>query len=227
MIKGDLRKKQILETAEALFTERGYEQTGVQDILDRLHLSKGSFYHHFVSKELVLQTILEGRAEKAAEALRSEAGEDGLERMNRLLSGMIPFRGEGLSFLKMLMPVFLLPEGKSVLSGYQEALKKAWLPMTEDALARMIGQGTAYTPYPEVTASILLDLVNDLWSCLSREILRGISGDGEKPSPAGLLIWLEPYRAAAENLLSAPYGSIPLLNLEALDEIVRELTGTE
>ena len=64
-------------------------------------------------------------------------------------------------------------------------------------------------------------------SCLSREILRGISGDGEKPSPAGLLIWLEPYRAAAENLLSAPYGSSPLLNLEALDEIVRELTGNE
>ena len=55
MIKGDLRKKQILETAEALFTERGYEKTGVQDILDQLHLSKGSFYHHFESKELVLE----------------------------------------------------------------------------------------------------------------------------------------------------------------------------
>ena len=66
MIKGDLRKKQILETAEELFTMKGYEATGVQDILDRLHLSKGSFYHHFESKELVLQTICENRAAKAA-----------------------------------------------------------------------------------------------------------------------------------------------------------------
>ena len=112
MIKGDLRKKQILETAERLFTEHGYERTGVQDILDVLNLSKGSFYHHFASKELVLLTICESRAELSAAHYRAEETENGLERMNRLLSGMIPFQGEGLAFLKMLMPVFLLPEGR-------------------------------------------------------------------------------------------------------------------
>ena len=45
MLKGDLRKKQILETAEKMFCRDGYEKTSVQDILDVLHLSKGSFYH--------------------------------------------------------------------------------------------------------------------------------------------------------------------------------------
>ena len=57
MIKGDLRKKQILDTAEAMFAERGYEQTSVQDIIDCLHSSKGSFYHHYASKEALLEGI--------------------------------------------------------------------------------------------------------------------------------------------------------------------------
>ena len=161
MIKGDLRKKQILETAERLFTEHGYERTGVQDILDVLNLSKGSFYHHFASKELVLLTICESRAELSAAHYRAEETENGLERMNRLLSGMIPFQGEGLAFLKMLMPVFLLPEGKSVLNGYQEALKSAWLPMTIKALEQMINQKAAFARFPEKLAGILLDMIND------------------------------------------------------------------
>ena len=56
MLKGDLRKKQILETAETLFCRDGYEKTSVQDILDVLHLSKGSFYHHFENGVLMIDS---------------------------------------------------------------------------------------------------------------------------------------------------------------------------
>ncbi|MBR0386988.1 MAG: TetR/AcrR family transcriptional regulator [Clostridia bacterium] len=222
MIKGDLRKKQILETAERLFTEHGYERTGVQDILDVLNLSKGSFYHHFASKELVLLTICESRAELSAAHYRAEETENGLERMNRLLSGMIPFQGEGLAFLKMLMPVFLLPEGKSVLNGYQEALKSAWLPMTIKALEQMINQKAAFARFPEKLAGILLDLINDLWGRISQEMLS--SSEKENTEIAGNLIGLvEAYRAAVENIICAPYGTIELINLEQLIKTSQEL----
>ena len=222
MIKGDLRKRQILETAERLFTEQGYERTGVQEILKELNLSKGSFYHHFESKELVLLTICENRAELAAGHYRTEATENGLERMNQLLSGMIPFQGEGLAFLKMLMPVFRLPEGKSVLNGYQDALKKAWMPMTTKALEQMIRQKTAFTLYPESTAGILLDLINDLWGRISQEMLS--AAEEEITESAGRLISLvDPYRAAVENMISAPYGTIKLMDLERLVKTYQEL----
>lgn len=222
MIKGDIRKRQILETAEVLFTEKGYERTSVQDILDVLHLSKGSFYHHFESKELVLKTICEIQAEKNAEKFKGEGFTEGLNRMNRLLSGMIPFQGDGLVFLKMLVPVFLLPEGKSILSGYQEALKKAWLPMTQEALKYMIIQKTAYTIYPEMTSAILLDLVNDLWGQMSADILRIQKEETDTVSAQKILTRLEPYRAAIENLVSAPYGSIELMNLDLLLKVIHE-----
>lgn len=50
MKKGDARRQQILETAERLFYQNGYENTSVQAILDEMNLSKGGFYHHFESK---------------------------------------------------------------------------------------------------------------------------------------------------------------------------------
>lgn len=223
MIKGDLRKKQILETAEELFTMKGYEATGVQDILDRLQLSKGSFYHHFESKELVLQTICENRAAKAANGLLNQPYSDGLIRMNQLLAGLIPFSGEGLNFLKMILPVFVLPEGKSIRSGYQEALKQAWFPLTEKALLLMIDQKHAYTAHPQVITGIILDLVNDLWAQISQEMILSEKEKRQPVDPGTLLALVEPYRISIENILSASYGSIKLLNLEDLAKVTNEL----
>ena len=216
MIKGDLRKKQILETAEEMFAERGYEQTSVQDILDRLQMSKGSFYHHFERKALVLRTICENRAEKAAEDISKEKSGTGLEQINHLLSEMIPFQGEGLTFLRMLLPVLALPEGQSVLAGYQAALKKAWEPQVREALNAMIGEETAFARYPEESVGIALDLVNDLWGRVSQEMLRREGPETDQSFLNRMLRLVSAYRAAVENLFSAPYGTIDLMNMETL-----------
>ena len=124
MLKGDLRKKQILDTAEKLFCLNGYEATSVQDILDMLHLSKGSFYHHYESKESLLSCICENRAAASADEEKQKGAMlSGIDGVNRILSAMIPFNGEGLHFLKMILPVFSLPEGQTVRNRYQNALK--------------------------------------------------------------------------------------------------------
>lgn len=223
MIKGDLRKKQILETAEALFSEKGYEQTGVQDILDVLHLSKGSFYHHFESKEQVLQRICENRARLTAMKTEQNASSTGLERMNAVLSGMFPFRGEGLAFLKMILPVFILPEGKSIRSGYQDALKNCFLPLAEDAVRQMIQEGSGFVFYPEATAGMVLDLMNDLWAEISRVMIQSEKETAHAASLGQLLSLVDPYRAGLENMLTAPYGSLNLISLEELNQVVNQI----
>ena len=48
----------ILETAFRLFIEKGYERTSIQDIIDQLGgLSKGAIYHHFKSKEEIMDAL--------------------------------------------------------------------------------------------------------------------------------------------------------------------------
>nr|WP_206155035.1 TetR/AcrR family transcriptional regulator [Clostridium muellerianum] len=49
--------KQILDVSLKLFMEKGYEKTTIQDIVNNLGMSKGAIYHHFKSKEEIMDTI--------------------------------------------------------------------------------------------------------------------------------------------------------------------------
>ena len=44
------RRQEIIETALTLFSEKGYENTTIQDISDRMNVSPGLFYRYFKSK---------------------------------------------------------------------------------------------------------------------------------------------------------------------------------
>ena len=57
MRKGEEKRQVLLNAAEKLFCQQGYEKTSVQDILNVLHISKGGFYHHFASKEDVMKAL--------------------------------------------------------------------------------------------------------------------------------------------------------------------------
>ena len=51
-------KERLLEEGLAMLLERGYNDLGIQAILDRTGVPKGSFYHHFLSKEaMALQAV--------------------------------------------------------------------------------------------------------------------------------------------------------------------------
>src|SRR5687767_10139750 len=51
-------KRRLLDAGLATFLERGYNATGIQDLLVATSVPKGSFYHHFASKEdFALQVI--------------------------------------------------------------------------------------------------------------------------------------------------------------------------
>jgi AcrR family transcriptional regulator len=47
-------RQRILDAALRLFVERGFASTSVRDIVERLHLTKGSLYYHFASKDDLL-----------------------------------------------------------------------------------------------------------------------------------------------------------------------------
>ena len=72
MKKGDIKKQEFINTAEELFCRNGYESTSVQDIIDSLNTSKGSFYHHFISKEALLEEICSRRADQISAAVLRE-----------------------------------------------------------------------------------------------------------------------------------------------------------
>lgn len=78
--------KKILEVSFGLFKEKGYEQTTVIDIVEKMGMSRGAFYHHFKTKEEVLYAIIEDRVdEEVQDKIRNNSDLTGLEKVRHLL----------------------------------------------------------------------------------------------------------------------------------------------
>lgn len=52
-------RQAILENAAELFSTKGFAGTSMSDLAENLGLSKAAIYHHFESKESILQNLLE------------------------------------------------------------------------------------------------------------------------------------------------------------------------
>jgi TetR/AcrR family transcriptional regulator, transcriptional repressor for nem operon len=48
----------IVEAADQLFYQRGYEYTSFSDIADVVQISRGNFYYHFKSKDEILDAVI-------------------------------------------------------------------------------------------------------------------------------------------------------------------------
>lgn len=219
MKKGDLRKQEFLQTAETLFCKNGYEQTGVQEILDVLHASKGSFYHHFVSKESLLEAMFEKRAAQAFEAAAGAEESDPVRRVEGLLSAAVPLKDEQLPFLLMVLPIFSQPEGRSMKTQYCDSLERNFIPALAEALRGAVTAGEMSIKDPEIASEQCLLLLNRLWIRICEMIVQN-ENKGLETDPGDVLHLTEQYRRAMEEILSAPYGSLTLIDLPSVKTLI-------
>jgi AcrR family transcriptional regulator len=63
-----LRRDEILDSAERIFAERGYHETGIADIAEDLGIGHGTFYRYFRNKHDIASTVLERVVQRIASA---------------------------------------------------------------------------------------------------------------------------------------------------------------
>jgi AcrR family transcriptional regulator len=51
-------REQIVQSADQLFYRQGFEHTSFADIADAVQISRGNFYHHFKSKDEILDAVI-------------------------------------------------------------------------------------------------------------------------------------------------------------------------
>ena len=56
---GTQRREQLIEIARALFSERGYDGTSIEEIAQRAHVSKPVVYEHFGGKEGLYAVVVD------------------------------------------------------------------------------------------------------------------------------------------------------------------------
>ncbi|MCS6956918.1 MAG: TetR/AcrR family transcriptional regulator [Aquificaceae bacterium] len=62
-------KERLLNSAKELFSQRGYSNTTVEDIVKHAGLSKGAFYFYFKSKEKLMEELVNAMAERTIQIM--------------------------------------------------------------------------------------------------------------------------------------------------------------
>lgn len=62
-------RDQIIEAADQLFYEKGFEHTSFSDIAEAVQISRGNFYYHFKSKDDILDAVIDLRLAKTGKML--------------------------------------------------------------------------------------------------------------------------------------------------------------
>lgn len=77
-------RKELLEAAHALFVEHGFAQTTIQDLADRVGISKGAVYLHFRSKSEVFAALLRFLEQKVMDRVLELQGRKDLDPLEKL-----------------------------------------------------------------------------------------------------------------------------------------------
>src|SRR5579862_7152065 len=57
--QGRATRDHLVEVATRLFSEQGYEDTSIEDVLTAAGVSRGALYHHFAGKEALFEATLQ------------------------------------------------------------------------------------------------------------------------------------------------------------------------
>lgn len=92
MSKGDNTRSVILKKAFDLSYANGYQLTSVDDIIAQTHVTKGSFYYHFKTKDamglaMINDVLYPGMTEALIKPL--ESSEDPVEDIYHMMNGLL------------------------------------------------------------------------------------------------------------------------------------------
>jgi AcrR family transcriptional regulator len=161
--KGTALKGEIIATAHAFFSEKGYDDTTVNDIIQRLGISKGGFYHYFKSKDEVLDAIIMDYVIEVVDVLNEIAHDpslNALEKYQKMFATMQEKRKQNQQRFSFLVKMFLKEENLLFNHRYTEKI----LELTRTPFVLILNQGVKEGLFkindPEETAELIMRIGN-------------------------------------------------------------------
>ncbi|MDR3474837.1 MAG: TetR/AcrR family transcriptional regulator [Devosia sp.] len=208
-----VRKAEFLAAARALFFERGYDRTSIDDVIGRACVSKGAFYHHFASKEELLGALAADIARETVEQLGDILEDPTLnafERLNGFLARGRQLKVAAAPQLLHLFDAIFRAENVMLYHRTHLAVNAVMTPVLARIIEQGIGEGTFRATDAEITAELLLQI-----SAASPEVIARLIS-ASTPAQLEVAATALERRAieqgiAVDRLLGLPDGSIEFI----------------
>jgi len=153
----EVRREELIDAAEVLFEEKGYDDTSVSDIVRKVGVAQGTFYLYFRSKDEVLEAFVDRLVNEVTTKLTDIADHPGKSALDKMFQLSITFRSIGVGRERM---TDLIHEDQY--APLHHKLERKVLPPTVGILTRIIEQGIREgvfdVPFPREAAIAVLGI---------------------------------------------------------------------
>lgn len=213
----DERRNELLDAAQRLFIEQGYESTSVNAIIDSVGVAKGTFYHYFKSKTDLLDSLVERMTARILAGVRIalEGQEmDAITKLNLVFQASARWKADNReALLALLRPIY---SDENVLLRLKMTKRsiEATAPLLTEIIAQGVREGVFDIEHPGETADMVMSL-----SVVFRETHAQRFLESWKDPDAWVLMVRRAaaYQRAVEKILGAPKGSVRIVDQSAMN----------
>ncbi len=212
------RRNEILDMARHLIYTKGYEQMTIQDLLQALHISKGALYHYFVSKEALLEALVDRMGQDAEQHLLpivQDANLTAIEKFRRFIEGSAQWKSTQKELITGLLRLWFSDANAFIRHKMETESRKHMAGYLEPVIRQGIAEGTFTNRYPRQAAVIIAGVSLSLTDTIVGALLlphidRAAIQELEDTWAA--------YVDTVERVLGAPAGSLHVFEAGAFDD---------
>jgi AcrR family transcriptional regulator len=216
------KREAILDHAAMLVRTVGYEEMSIQDLIDRLGISRGALYHYFDSKQAVMEALVDRMGNVAVETLLPiirDPDLTALEKFRRYVNGSIMIKAGSQELITDLIRAWQREENLRIRHKLAAATLDRTAPMILEPIIRQgVAEKTFDTAYPAQTARIIAGI----WLGLADSLIMLIAQDAdESVITEQVTTLISATTTGIERILGAPEGSLRIDRVEEFVALIR------
>lgn len=143
----EVRKNEILDAADELFALKGYDGTSTNDILEKVGIARGTLYHHFKSKEEIMDALIERYSLRLLSKAKEIAEDRSIPIVERIIRVVMALNFSGGSS-RQIMEHIHKPQNALMHRKLERVVIRSVTPIMAGIIREGVEQGIFHTPYP-------------------------------------------------------------------------------
>lgn len=156
------RRNEILDAANELFSQKGFDGTSTNDILEKVGIARGTLYYHFKSKEDIMDALIERynvRILGAAQEIAADKSIPVNERIIRVVMALNISGGSG----EEIMEHIHRPQNALMHQKIQKVIINGVTPILTGIIREGIEHGLFSTPFPYECMEMVVTYTNTVF----------------------------------------------------------------
>lgn len=153
------RRNEILDAADELFAQKGFDGTSTNNILEKVGIARGTLYHHFKSKEDIMDALIERYNVRLLGAAQEIASDKSIPVVARIIRVVMALNLSGGSSEEIMEHIHK-PQNALMHQKIQRVIISGVTPILAEIIREGIQLGLFSTPFPYECMEMVVTYAN-------------------------------------------------------------------